>query len=128
MRKNVKRLLGLLVVVALVSASVLLACKKTYVEEYYSGRVVGVEMCNTRTNGYLIELDSPKGVGDTMTLGSKFYKNLVIGYEAPTRLKDVPNNGICQYQLYVCQHQKFARGDNTYGRRRIAIYRTHFIC
>lgn len=88
MRKNVKRLLGLLVVVALVSASVLLACKKTYVEEYYSGRVVGVEMCNTRTNGYLIELDSPKGVGDTMTLGSKFYKNLVIGYEAPTRLKD----------------------------------------
>ena len=45
-------------------------------------------MCNTRTNGYLIELDSPKGVGDTMTLGSKFYKNLVIGYEAPTRLKD----------------------------------------
>ena len=88
MRKNVKRLLGLLVVVALVSVSVLLACKKTYVEEYYSGRVVGVEMCNTRTNGYLIELDSPKGVGDTMTLGSKFYKNLVIGYEAPTRLKD----------------------------------------
>ena len=88
MRKNVKRLLGLLVVVALVSASVLLACKKTYVEEYYSGRVVGVEMCHTRTNGYLIELDSPKGVGDTMTLGSKFYKNLVIGYEAPTRLKD----------------------------------------
>lgn len=88
MRKNVKRLLGLLVVVALVSVSVLLACKKTYVEEYYSGRVVGVEMCNTRTNGYLIELDSPKGVGDTMTLGNKFYKNLVIGYEAPTRLKD----------------------------------------
>jgi hypothetical protein len=88
MRKNVKRLLGLLVVVALVSVLVLLACKKTYVEEYYSGRVVGVEMCNTRTNGYLIELDSPKGVGDTMTLGSKFYKNLVIGYEAPTRLKD----------------------------------------
>ena len=88
MRRNVKRLLGLLVVVALVSVSVLLACKKTYVEEYYSGRVVGVEMCNTRTNGYLIELDSPKGVGDTMTLGSKFYKNLVIGYEAPTRLKD----------------------------------------
>lgn len=88
MRKNVKRLLGLLVVVALVSVSVLLACKKTYVEEYYSGRVVGVEMCNTRTNGYLIELDSPKDVGDTMTLGSKFYKNLVIGYEAPTRLKD----------------------------------------
>jgi hypothetical protein len=88
MRKNVKRLLGLLVVVAIVSVSVLLACKKTYVEEYYSGKVVGVEMCNTRTNGYLIELDSPKGVGDTMTLGSKFYKNLVIGYEAPTRLKD----------------------------------------
>ena len=88
MRKNVKRLLGLLVVVAILSVSVLLACKKTYVEEYYSGRVVGVEMCNTRTNGYLIELDSPKGVGDTMTLGNKFYKNLVIGYEAPTRLKD----------------------------------------
>ncbi|MBR7167211.1 MAG: hypothetical protein IKD33_00180 [Bacteroidales bacterium] len=88
MRKNVKRLLGLLAVVAILSVSVLLACKKTYVEEYYSGRVVGVEMCNTRTNGYLIELDSPKGVGDTMTLGNKFYKNLVIGYEAPTRLKD----------------------------------------
>jgi len=88
MRKNVKRLLGLLAVVAILSVSVLLACKKTYEEEYYSGRVVGVEMCNTRTNGYLIELDSPKGVGDTMTLGNKFYKNLVIGYEAPTRLKD----------------------------------------
>lgn len=88
MRKNVKRLLGLLFVVAIVSVSVLLACKKTYVEEYYSGKVVGVEMCNTRTNGYLIELDSPKGVGDTMTLGSRFFKNLVIGYEAPVRLKD----------------------------------------
>ena len=64
--------------VAIVSLLIFVACKKTYVEELYSGKVVGVEMCNTRTNGYLIELDTPKGVGDTMTLGNKFYKNLVV--------------------------------------------------
>lgn len=86
MGKNIKRLLGLAVIVAAVS--VLFACKKTYVEEYYSGKIVGIEMCSTRTNGYLIELDSPKGVGDTITIGNKFYKNLVVGYEAPVRLKD----------------------------------------
>ncbi len=88
MKKSVKRILGLATMVAIVSLIVFVACKKTYVEELYSGKVVGVEMCNTRTNGYLIELDSPKGVGDTITIGSKFYKNLVVGYEAPVRLKD----------------------------------------
>jgi hypothetical protein len=88
MKKSVKRILGLATMVAIVSLLIFVACKKTYVEELYSGKVVGVEMCNTRTNGYLIELDTPKGVGDTMTIGSKFYKNLVVGYEAPALLKE----------------------------------------
>ena len=50
------------------------ACKKNYVEEYYSGTVVGIELCSTRTNGYLVDLKMPDSIGDTMTIGKKFRK------------------------------------------------------
>ena len=46
-----------------------------------------MELCNTRTNGYLINLKTPKDIGDTMTIDKKVYNNVVVGYEVPKMLK-----------------------------------------
>lgn len=85
--KTLKRI-SLICTIATLSLTILfVACKKTYVEETYSGKVIGMELCNTRTNGYLINLKTPKDIGDTMTIEKKFYDNVVVGYEAPQLLK-----------------------------------------
>lgn len=85
--KTLKRISLICTIVALSLTTLFVACKKTYVEETYSGKVIGMELCNTRTNGYLINLKTPKDIGDTMTIEKKFYDNVVVGYEAPQLLK-----------------------------------------
>ena len=78
--KTLKRISLICTIVALSLTTLFVACKKTYVEETYSGKVIGMELCNTRTNGYLINLKTPKDIGDTMTIEKKFYDNVVLGY------------------------------------------------
>lgn len=77
----------IIIVVVLIAMTTTLGCKKTYVEENYTGKVVGVEICSTRSNGYLVDLKTPEGIGDSIVIEGKTYKNVVIGYEAPEQLK-----------------------------------------
>lgn len=88
MRKNMIKKIAFSLVLLSLGIFVFSACKKNYVEEYYSGTVVGIELCSTRTNGYLVDLKMPDSIGDTMTIGKKFYKNVVIAYEVPAMLKE----------------------------------------
>ena len=87
MKNKILKRISLASIAILSLTTLFVACNKTYVEETYSGKVIGMELCNTRTNGYLIALKTPKDIGDTMTIENKFYENVVIGYEAPEMLK-----------------------------------------
>ena len=73
----------------LVAAALALgSCGKTYEEFYFTGHCVGAEICSSHTMGYLIEVDYPKDLGDTITAYGKKYKNAIMGYRSPKMLKD----------------------------------------
>lgn len=59
-------------------------------EEFYiKGKVIYAGLlCSTYNLGYLIEVETPQGIGDTVTLNGKLYHNAVMGYRAPRIMKD----------------------------------------
>ena len=63
-------------------------CNKA--EEFYmKGKVVYAGlMCGTYTLGYLIEVETPQGIGDTITVNGTLYHNAVMGYRAPRIMQD----------------------------------------
>ena len=102
MKKNNKPLkiiaFSLLVVgVAIVFAvAVFSSCKKDYEEVKFSGKVVGMLICNTRTWGYVIELSSPSNYGEAIVYEDMELHNAVVGYESPKQLKDSQEiSGVC---------------------------------
>jgi len=80
-----KRLSSIIVSMAAVLA--FSGCKTDYEEFYFKGTVITGEMCSSMMVGYLMELEQPAGVGDTITYDGTFYKNAVMAYRAPRPLK-----------------------------------------
>ena len=102
MKKNNKPLkiiaLSLFVIgVAIIFAvAVFSSCKKDYEEVKFSGTVVGCLICNTKTWGYIIDLDSPSGYGDAVEFDGQQLKNAVVAYESPKQLRDSSSvSGVC---------------------------------
>ena len=62
------------------------ACKRDYDEFYFVGRVVGAELCSATTMGYLVEVEKPLAIGDTITVQSGTLSNAVMAYRAPRKL------------------------------------------
>lgn len=78
-----KRAIGLMLCVVALLAS----CKRNYEEIYVKGRVVGAEMCSSNRLGYLMEMEYPAEIGDTITTYYGHFNNAVMAYEAPRRLE-----------------------------------------
>lgn len=74
---------GMMAVVALSLAS----CRKSYEEFYFKGIVRSMGICTATSPSYLIEIVSPDEIGDTVTIGGRFYSNCVMGYQSPTLLE-----------------------------------------
>ncbi|MBP5535559.1 MAG: hypothetical protein J6X62_02070 [Bacteroidales bacterium] len=62
------------------------ACKRDYEEFYFAGRVIGAELCSSTTMGYMIQVDRPSNIGDTITLGEAVQENAVMAYRSPRKL------------------------------------------
>ena len=69
--------------IALTLLACLCGCDRKYEEFYFKGTVLSVEMCNSTGMGYLMEIESPAGLGDTVTHNGKLYRNAVMAYRAP---------------------------------------------
>ncbi len=63
-------------------------CNSDIDEFRFSGRVVGVAPCNSSMVGYIIALDTPDSVGDTISIDGTLHRNTVIGYRSPRMLSD----------------------------------------
>lgn len=73
----------LLTLVTLLSVS----CKRDYEEFYFKGHIIDAKECSSTQIGYLMVIDKPEGVGDTITYRGKLYENAVMAYQASRRLK-----------------------------------------
>lgn len=83
--KTMKKIPSIIVCLATVLA--FSGCKTDYEEFYFKGTVIYGEMCSSMMVGYLMEIEKPSGVGDTITYNGTFYKNAVMAYRAPRPLK-----------------------------------------
>lgn len=63
-------------------------CNSDIDEFRFSGRVVGMAPCNASQIGYVIAIDSPGCIGDTITIDGTAYRNAVVGYRSPRMLSD----------------------------------------
>lgn len=70
-----------------VALAALGGCKRNYEEFYFKGTAVSMINCSSRMMGYVIEVEKPEGVGDTVTIGGVHYKNAVLAYRAPRIIK-----------------------------------------
>ena len=78
------------------AVAVFTSCKKDYEEVKFSGKVVGMLICNTKTWGYIIELSSPANYGNEIVYEDMELHNAVVGYESPKQLKDSQEiSGVC---------------------------------
>ena len=64
----------------------LAGCKRDYEEFYFKGVVLGAEICNLQTDTYIIDIEYPEGIGDTLTYDGALHKNVVFGYKPPRRV------------------------------------------
>ncbi|MBQ9474151.1 MAG: hypothetical protein IJU81_07050 [Bacteroidales bacterium] len=84
MTQAIKITTTVLTMLALITLST--ACKRDYEEFYFVGRVVGAELCSARTMGYMIEVEKPAGIGDTITVPAGVMRNAVMAYRSPRKL------------------------------------------
>lgn len=63
-------------------------CFADYEEYYFKGKVLGGDMCTGTRPMYLIEVEKPQGVGDTLTVDGKLHRNVVMGHRASRLMKD----------------------------------------
>lgn len=76
-------ILGLSLAAALATGS----CEKRYEEFFFTARAAGAELCSAYTMGYVLEVEYPKGLGDTLTTVTEHLQNAVMGYRSPRQLK-----------------------------------------
>ncbi|MBR5027680.1 MAG: hypothetical protein IKX51_00530 [Bacteroidales bacterium] len=62
-------------VAVIFAVSVFSSCKKDYEEVHFSGTVVGCLICNTKTWGYIIDLDTPSNYGDSVEFDGQQLKD-----------------------------------------------------
>src|SRR5574344_1317529 len=63
------------------------SCHRDYEEYYFKGVVKSVEMCSASSLSYLIEIEKPTTIGDTITVDGKHLKNAVMAFRSPDRMK-----------------------------------------
>lgn len=85
--KFIKKHWHLLTVLA-ASCALTWGCDKGYEEFYFIGHPVGAEMCSATTFGYLLTIDYPQGLGDTITAYGEHYSNAVMAYRSPRLLSE----------------------------------------
>ncbi len=69
------------------SITTLTGCFGDYDEYYFKGKVLGGDMCTGSRPMYLIEVDKPQGVGDTLTVDGVLHHNVVMGHRSSRMLK-----------------------------------------
>lgn len=108
MKKIAASLLFLFVIVSITS------CKRNYEEFYFKGKVVDGQFCAATQMAYMIEVEYPEGIGDTITLNGVHYKNAVMGYRPPRLLKaDETVYGVAYfYKDYAAYNCMFIFYDN----------------
>lgn len=63
-------------------------CNSDIDEFRFSGRVVGMAPCNASMLGYVVAIDTPDSIGDTITIEGSKYSNAVVGYRSPRMLSN----------------------------------------
>ncbi len=75
--------------IALVAVATIMttSCKKEYEEFYFKGTVIGGELCGSPESpqGYMMVIEKPTDIGDTITYMGRFYENVIMGYGKNTR-------------------------------------------
>lgn len=69
-------------------ATLLVGCANSYDEFYFKGTSIGMELCSGTSAAFLIAVDQPKNIGDTLTINGKHYDNVVMGYRASRLLSN----------------------------------------
>lgn len=64
-------------------ALALTSCGGDYEEFYFKGTVLDVEICSASSMGFLMQIESPAGLGDTATFNGHLYHNAVMAYRPP---------------------------------------------
>ncbi len=83
---NKRRLLSTLLV--LTSTLMLGSCFHDYDEFYFVGNVIGSDLCQATSPMYLIEIEKPEGIGDTITVYGELHHNVVMGYRTPKLIRN----------------------------------------
>lgn len=63
-------------------------CKKNYEEFYFSGKVVGAQICSSTQLSYMIDITYPEGLGDTITTSYGKFQHAVMAYHPPRRMTE----------------------------------------
>ena len=84
MKKIICTLAIALVAIAIVTTT---SCKKEYEEFYFKGTVIGAELCGATESpqGYMMVIEKPADIGDTITYMGQHYENVIMGYGKNTR-------------------------------------------
>lgn len=72
----------------LLAAFLTTSCFHDYDEFYFVGKIIGSDLCQATSPMYLIEVESPQGIGDTLTVYGELHHNVVMGYRSPRLIRN----------------------------------------
>ena len=84
--------------ITIVSVFVFIGCKD-HNRNTLEGTVVAYEYCTSNVKGYLVEVKSPKGIGESVVIDQKSYSNVVKTYSQPTTPLQIGDQIMGRYQI-----------------------------